>query len=294
MNKESESELTLWEKVDRTLGEAKIHLKNASTEEQYQAIGVFCRETLITLAQIVYDPSKHLTEDNVRPSKTDAKRMLSAYFSHELAGSSNEAVRRQAKATLDVANSLQHKRTAKYKDAALCVEATTTVVNTVSLVSGHTRKNTTDIEVEFLHKGITIDYDENLYLLRVLVTNTGTIAIKEFKLVFSFPNLDIVPRKWILLGDQNKSNKKLVQITPKGNSIEVQESGYLVQITYRSKDTLFPQDKLDLSESIGLRFIINQSIYSNIEDIPPLSWTLYADNLHPQQGEILLTRLNHY
>ena len=289
-----ESEITLWEKVNRSLSEAKKLLVDASTEEQFQAVGVFCRETLITLAQIVYDPSKHLTEDNVKPSKTDAKRMLSAYFSHEYSGSSNEAVRRQAKATLDVANSLQHKRTAEYKDAALCVEATSTIVNTVSLVSGHTRQNATDIDVEFFHKGITFDYDEHLYLLRVLLKNTGTVAIKEFKLVFSFPNLDIVPRKWILLGEQDKSNKKLTQIAPKDNTIEIQEVGYLVQITYRSKDTLFPQDKLDISEAIGLSFIINQSVYSNIEDMPPLSWILYADNLNPKQGEIPLTQLNNY
>ncbi len=48
----------------------------------------------------------------------------------------NEALRRHAKASLALANELQHKRTAQYKDAAICAGATRTVVlNIVAIVS---------------------------------------------------------------------------------------------------------------------------------------------------------------
>jgi hypothetical protein len=84
----------------------------------------------------VFDPARHSSAGGIEISETDAYRMLEAYFSSEFAGSENEALRRHAKASLNLANTLQHKRTAKYKDAALCSEATRTVVNIVAITSG--------------------------------------------------------------------------------------------------------------------------------------------------------------
>lgn len=129
-------EPTGWAKVDRGLGEIRRALEKARNEEQFQAIGLFCRETLISLAQIVYDSSKHPTQNGVVPSNTDAKRMLEAYISTELAGGPNEYLRRHAKAALALANSLQHSRKANFRKAALCAEATTSVVNLVAIISG--------------------------------------------------------------------------------------------------------------------------------------------------------------
>jgi hypothetical protein len=62
--------------------------------------------------------------------------MLEAYFGAEYSGSSHEVLRRHAKASLALAVALQHKRTANYRDAALCAEATRTVVNIVAITSG--------------------------------------------------------------------------------------------------------------------------------------------------------------
>lgn len=101
-----------------------------------QAIGHASREILITLAQEVYVAANHAPADGVKPSQTDAKRMLDGYISVELSGSSNEALRRHAKAAVDVANDLQHRRTATFREAALCAEATTSVVNIVATIAG--------------------------------------------------------------------------------------------------------------------------------------------------------------
>ena len=130
------TEPTGWERVDRTLQEIKARIVQASTEEQYQAIGLLCRETLISLGQFVYNKEIHTTSDGVIPSKTDAKRMLEAYFNFELQGTSNEHVRKHAKASLDLANDLTHRRTADYKLTALCAEATNATVNIVAIISG--------------------------------------------------------------------------------------------------------------------------------------------------------------
>lgn len=127
---------TGWERVDRCLDSVQLRLPDANHEEDFQVIGHQCREVLISLAQAVYDADKHATEDGVEPSKTDAKRMLDAYIATELSGSSNAYARKHAKSSLDLANQLQHKRTATRREALLCAEATTSVVNLVAIVSG--------------------------------------------------------------------------------------------------------------------------------------------------------------
>ncbi len=129
-------EPTGWERVDRTVGEIRDQLSSASNEEQFQAVGLLCREAIISLGQAVYDSERHPPLDDIVPSSTDAKRMLGAYIAVEMAGSHNKIARSHARAAFDLANELQHRRTASFRDAALCVEATTTVVNVVAIVSG--------------------------------------------------------------------------------------------------------------------------------------------------------------
>ena len=130
------SELTGWPRVDRTLGEIRSQLERSRHEEQFQSVGLLCREALISLAQTVFNPYKHPPLDDTHPSGTDAKRMLQSYLAVELGGSSNSNARKHARAALDFANDLQHRRTAKFRDAALCAEATASVVNIVAIVSG--------------------------------------------------------------------------------------------------------------------------------------------------------------
>jgi len=129
-------EPTGWHRVDRSMGEIKLRLAQANSEEQYQGIGLLARETLISLAQAVYNPDLHTSSDDVQPSKTDAKRMIEAYISTELEGKSYENVRRHARASHDLANDLTHKRTADFRLAALCAEATNAVINILSIISG--------------------------------------------------------------------------------------------------------------------------------------------------------------
>lgn len=129
-------EPTGWEKVDRQLQEVRLRLDTADSEEQYQAVGLLCREVLISVAQEVFDLSLYPSDDEVQPSNTDAKRMLEAIFQKELAGGANTEARAHAKAALQLALALQHKRTADFRMAALCAEATTSVVNMLAILAG--------------------------------------------------------------------------------------------------------------------------------------------------------------
>lgn len=123
-------------RVDRGMDGIRQRLETAQTEEEFQTVGLLCRETLISLGQAVFDPARHATSDGVDPSTTDGYRMIEAFVRTELAGSSNDIIRKHVKTALDLANQLQHRRTATLRDAMLCSEATRTVTNLVAVVSG--------------------------------------------------------------------------------------------------------------------------------------------------------------
>ena len=102
-------------------------------------MGLICREVLISLAETVYDPVQQQSVDGIAASRTDAARNLQGFFETKLRGGANEEARAHAKAALKLAAALQHKRTAEFSMAALCSEATLSVVNIVAILSGKRR-----------------------------------------------------------------------------------------------------------------------------------------------------------
>ncbi len=129
-------EPTGWDKLDVSISEIRKMLFTSTLEEGFQSVGLMCRELIISLAQEVYDPELHISQDGTTPSKTDAKRMLTVYLRTEYSGSSFEELRRCVRAIVDLANSLQHDRSANIKDATLCYEASMSLVNIFGILSG--------------------------------------------------------------------------------------------------------------------------------------------------------------
>jgi hypothetical protein len=129
-------EPTGWDRVDRVVTQLRKRLASARNEEDFQQIGLLGREVLISLAQAVYDGNQHPILDGKEVSSTDFKRMRDADIAVELKGDAAEHLRKHAKAALDLAVHLQHKRTAAFRDAASCVEATTSVVNLIAITAG--------------------------------------------------------------------------------------------------------------------------------------------------------------
>jgi hypothetical protein len=124
---------TGWERVDRALEEMKLRLDTADNEEKFQAIGMIGRETLITIAQQVFDPGKHPTLDGVVASKTDVKRMLEAYLQVELAENSEKA-KKFSKSAIDLGNQLTHDRGATKRDAVICLISVTSVASLIKSI----------------------------------------------------------------------------------------------------------------------------------------------------------------
>lgn len=126
--------ITGWDRVDRVLAKTYDYLSLSKKEEDYQQIGLLCREVYISLGQILYNPSKHKNLDNTTPSNTDAKRLLEIYLENEVAGKSKSALRKHLRSAIDLALDLQHRRTATHKDASICLEATYSVTNIIRII----------------------------------------------------------------------------------------------------------------------------------------------------------------
>lgn len=125
-----------WDRADRNLRAARVRFANALVTEDWQGVGLLCREALISLAQAAFDPTRHAPVDGQMPSPVDAIRLLDGVIARELQGSSNDEVRRYVKAAMALALALQHRRTAQRQDAALCLEATASISNAMRLICG--------------------------------------------------------------------------------------------------------------------------------------------------------------
>lgn len=131
-------ELDDWDRIKRTMTKIKRDSDLAKNEEDFQSIGLLCREVIISLAQAVFVPWLHGEKDEkgISISETDAVRMIGNYLNYSLAGSSNEELRSYAKNTNRLANLLTHKRNATKKDMLLAVSATISLINFIGIIEG--------------------------------------------------------------------------------------------------------------------------------------------------------------
>lgn len=134
---EDEWQPTGLERIDRNVSKIKQTLFTARNEEDFQTVGLLCREAIISLGETLYQPERDKLEDGSSISKTDANRIIGNFISTQLLGSSNEEIRKYVKDCFKLAVTLQHMRNASWKEAALCVEAIRSLLNIIAIISGN-------------------------------------------------------------------------------------------------------------------------------------------------------------
>lgn len=125
-----------WEKINRMIGKIRSNSLTANDIEDFQSIGVLCREVLVSLGQLVYDPVLHGEEDETgtKIGKADAERMFIAYFKFKLSGKHNKELRDYVKGVKGIANQLTHKDTSTRKDMLLAVSSILSLVNFIGIL----------------------------------------------------------------------------------------------------------------------------------------------------------------
>ena len=125
-----------WTRIKRTVAKIKSDSASAQNEEDFQSIGLLCRDVLISLAQAVYDPIIYGDKDEEGKSigKADAVRMIGNYFNVKLKGKQTKELRDYAKASNAIANQLTHKRTATRTDMLLTMSSTIALINFIGIL----------------------------------------------------------------------------------------------------------------------------------------------------------------
>lgn len=99
--------------------------------EDFQAIGVQCREILIELGNTIYSPE--MAGEEEQPQASNFKKKAEYFVKFYLTGSENSDYRNYIKklteATWDYANKITHSQTATFYEASTCVTLTTSLVS---------------------------------------------------------------------------------------------------------------------------------------------------------------------
>jgi len=117
--------VTGWAAVDGQVAQLRRRLAVGRSPEDSQAVGLLCRDIMVTLADACHDPAKH---GDVGASAVDR---LNAVVDCLAPGEENQRLRKLLKATIDYANVVQHRRQGTLVEAGIVAEAAVAAVNLV-------------------------------------------------------------------------------------------------------------------------------------------------------------------
>ncbi|HIY03662.1 MAG TPA: hypothetical protein H9733_01690 [Candidatus Anaerotignum merdipullorum] len=107
----------------RKLKSVATLIDTAKEIEDFQAIGVQCRETLIELGNHIYNPM--MAGSGEQPQASNFKRKCELFIQFYLKGSENSdyrnIIKKLTEATWDYANKITHSRSATYYEVSTCV-----------------------------------------------------------------------------------------------------------------------------------------------------------------------------
>jgi len=133
---------TEWEEIN--MGQQKLIdlLRQSNEHLDFQNIGNTARIILQKLADIVFDPARHIPSDpKINCSSGKFKNRLHTYIAIELQGSDNASLLEFAEAqinamekTIDLANTTTHKLNVEWPFAEACVTGAISVISVIKLI----------------------------------------------------------------------------------------------------------------------------------------------------------------
>ncbi|MGZ0145368.1 hypothetical protein [Rhodococcus qingshengii] len=122
--------VTGWPRVDEEVSELRRHFESASTQQDYSNIGNDCVAILEALSATVYEHSKHSRGEETEPPVASTKARLDRYIEVELSGPQNAELRKLARATIEVAQAVKHRRSSVSRtDSGIAADAVILLAN---------------------------------------------------------------------------------------------------------------------------------------------------------------------
>ena len=115
----------------RKLKNIALLIDEAKEIEDFQSIGVQCREILIELGNTIYQPE--MAGSDEQPQASNFKKKAELFVKFYLSGSENSdyrnCIKKLTEATWDYANKITHSQTATFYETSTCVTLTTSLVS---------------------------------------------------------------------------------------------------------------------------------------------------------------------
>ncbi len=102
---------TGWARVDEEIAELRRHFQSARTPQDYRNVGNDCVTVTEALSAQVYDADIHLRPGEQEPAVEKSKQRLERFVEDALPGAENAAMRKLARASIELAQEVKHSET---------------------------------------------------------------------------------------------------------------------------------------------------------------------------------------
>jgi len=120
---------TGWSGVDTEISELRRHFLNARTPQDYRNVGHDCVSVTEALSREVYDPTRNLREGEEEPPVANTKQRLDRFVDDAAPGPDNAALRKLARASIELAQHVKHSTTPNRREAGIAADAVIQLAN---------------------------------------------------------------------------------------------------------------------------------------------------------------------
>jgi hypothetical protein len=120
---------TGWSRVDEEIAELRRHFQNAMTPQDYRNVGNDCVIVTEALSRHVYDPERHLRPGEEVPPIGNTKQRIERYVDDAASGPDNAALRKLARAAIEMAQSVKHGSTPTRREAGIAADSVILLAN---------------------------------------------------------------------------------------------------------------------------------------------------------------------
>lgn len=129
---------TGWARVDEEIAELRRHFQSARTPQDYRNVGNDCVTVTEILSREVYDAAAHLRTGETEPPVDKTKQRLERVIEDALPNSENAALRKVARASIELAQEVKHKDTPTRRDAGIAADSIIQLANLLRRLADET------------------------------------------------------------------------------------------------------------------------------------------------------------
>lgn len=126
-----------WPRVDEELAELRRHFESAQSPQDYSNVGNDVVSVLEALSAAVYIHERHQKGDDPEPPVASTKARLDRFIEVELPGSENAELRKLARAAIELAQAVKHRReTVTRQEAGIAADSAILISNILRRIQG--------------------------------------------------------------------------------------------------------------------------------------------------------------